>query len=78
MLMIVIILSPTVEEALVEDDWPVENPVGDIVHILWLIDTCHMSTRKKKKIELILIIILAAPLDSMIKFKIYFSGFQEN
>ena len=42
---------------------------GLLTHFIWA---------PEKKIELILIIILAAPLGSMIKFKIYFSWFQEN
>lgn len=66
----------TVEEALVEDAWTSgKSGRGYCLHFTayW-----HTSYEHQKKIELILIIILAAPLDSMIKFKIYFSWFQEN
>lgn len=66
----------TVEEALVEDAWTSgKSGRGYCLHFTayW-----HTSYEHQKKIELILIIILAAPLDSMIKFKIYFSRFQEN
>ena len=68
---------PTVEEALVEDAWT--NGKSGQGYCLNLMAYCHMPYKhQKKKIELIFIIILAASLDSMIKFKIYFSGFQEN